>query len=147
MANSRNQDLSRKAKYVERSALTLPKVIDAAKKIVGKDGVVKLMDFGIARPTDASIHTTDGSILGTMQYLSPEQLDGKEPDVRTDIYSLGTTMYEVLTGVQAFPEGSGFASLVVNDGYQWTVMLIMLGVGAIAGAIGSAIAASKFLDV
>ncbi len=69
-----------------------------------KDGTVKLMDFGIARPTDASIHTTDGSILGTMQYLSPEQLEGKEPDVRTDIYSLGTTIYEVITGVQAFPE-------------------------------------------
>jgi len=72
--------------------------------MVCKDGTVKLMDFGIARPTDASIHTTDGSILGTMQYLSPEQLEGKEPDVRTDIYSLGTTLYEVLTGVQAFPE-------------------------------------------
>ncbi|MBD3391112.1 MAG: protein kinase [Chitinivibrionales bacterium] len=72
--------------------------------MVCKDGAVKLMDFGIARPTDASIHTTDGSILGTMQYLSPEQLDGKEPDIRTDIYSLGTTLYEALTGVQAFPE-------------------------------------------
>jgi serine/threonine protein kinase len=72
--------------------------------MICKDGTVKLMDFGIARPTDASIHTTDGSILGTMQYLSPEQLDGKEPDVRTDVYSLGTTLYEVLTGVQAFPE-------------------------------------------
>jgi serine/threonine protein kinase len=72
--------------------------------MVCKDGSVKLMDFGIARPTDASIHTTDGSILGTMQYLSPEQLEGKEPDVRTDIYSLGTTLYETLTGVQAFAE-------------------------------------------
>ncbi|MBD3314406.1 MAG: protein kinase [Chitinivibrionales bacterium] len=68
------------------------------------DGTVKLMDFGIARPTDASIHTTDGSVLGTLQYLSPEQLDGKELDVRTDVYSLGTTLYEILTGVRAFPE-------------------------------------------
>lgn len=68
------------------------------------NGVVKLMDFGIARPIDASIHTTDGSIMGTMQYLSPEQLDGKDPDVRTDIYSLGTILYEMLTGVKAFPE-------------------------------------------
>ncbi|MBN1307922.1 MAG: serine/threonine protein kinase, partial [Chitinispirillaceae bacterium] len=72
--------------------------------MIADDGVVKLMDFGIARPTDASIHTTDGAILGTMQYLSPEQLDGKDPDIRTDIYSLGTILYELLTGVKAFPE-------------------------------------------
>ena len=72
--------------------------------MVPGNGIVKLMDFGIARPTDASIHTTDGAILGTMQYLSPEQLDGKEPDIRTDIYSLGTILYEILTGVKAFPD-------------------------------------------
>lgn len=74
--------------------------------MVAENGVVKLMDFGIARPTDASIHTTDGAILGTMQYLSPEQLDGKNPDIRTDIYSLGTILYELLTGVKAFPENN-----------------------------------------
>ena len=51
------------------------------------------------------------------------------------------------SGVQSFPEGSGFASLVVTDGYEVTVMLIMLGIGALAGAIGSGIAASRFLDV
>lgn len=72
--------------------------------MIGRNGVVKLMDFGIARPTDASIHTTDGSILGTMQYLAPEQLQGKEPDVRADIYSLGTLIYELITGVKVFPE-------------------------------------------
>lgn len=72
--------------------------------MVPANGVVKLMDFGIARPTDASIHTTDGAILGTMQYLSPEQLEGKEADIRTDIYALGTVLYEMVTGVKAFPE-------------------------------------------
>ncbi len=72
--------------------------------MLGRNGLVKLMDFGIARPTDASIHTTDGAILGTMQYLSPEQLEGVEPDVRTDIYSLGTLLYELITGVKVFPE-------------------------------------------
>jgi serine/threonine-protein kinase len=81
--------------------------------MVCKDGIVKLMDFGIARPTDASIHTTDGSILGTMQYLSPEQLEGKEPDVRTDIYSLGTTLYEAVSGMQAFPEHN-ISKLMMN---------------------------------
>lgn len=72
--------------------------------MVTDEGTVKLMDFGIARPTDASIHTTDGSVLGTMQYLSPEQLEGKDTDIRTDIYSLGATIYEMLTGSRAFPE-------------------------------------------
>ncbi|MFP4162803.1 MAG: protein kinase domain-containing protein [Chitinispirillaceae bacterium] len=68
------------------------------------DGVVKLMDFGIARPTDASFHTIDGTVVGTLQYLSPEQLEGKKLDVRTDIYSFGVCMYEMLTGHLAFPE-------------------------------------------
>ncbi len=51
------------------------------------------------------------------------------------------------SGVKDFPEGSGFAALVVTDGYDITVMAIMMGIGALAGAIGSGIAASRFLDV
>ncbi len=51
------------------------------------------------------------------------------------------------TGVQNFPDNSGFSALVVVDGYDQTVMLIMLAIGALAGAIGSGIAASKFLDI
>lgn len=81
--------------------------------MISTRGILKLMDFGIARPTDTSIHTTDGSILGTMQYLSPEQLEGKEPDVRTDIYSLGTVLYEMITGEKAFPEKNA-AHLMVS---------------------------------
>jgi Protein kinase domain len=73
--------------------------------MVSKDGIVKLMDFGIARPIDASIHTTDNSsVLGSMQYLSPETLEGKTADVRTDIYSLGAILYELVTGTKAFAE-------------------------------------------
>lgn len=67
-------------------------------------GILKLMDFGIARPTDASLLTTDGAILGTIQYLSPEQLEGKDADVRSDIYSIGTVLYELILGQKAFPE-------------------------------------------
>ncbi|HUI92850.1 MAG TPA: serine/threonine-protein kinase [Chitinivibrionales bacterium] len=72
--------------------------------MVAKDGVAKLMDFGIAKPMDASIHTVDGTVMGTMQYLAPEQLDVQEVDVRADLYSLGTVLYEALTGRRAFPE-------------------------------------------
>ena len=72
--------------------------------MVTKDGVAKLMDFGIAKPMTASSYTLEGTVMGTMQYLAPEQLDGKEVDVRADLYSLGTVMYEMLTGARAFPE-------------------------------------------
>lgn len=67
-------------------------------------GILKLMDFGIARPTDASLLTTDGAILGTIQYLSPEQLEGRDADLRSDIYSIGTVLYELITGEKSFPE-------------------------------------------
>ena len=67
-------------------------------------GNVRLMDFGIARPTEASLHTVEGNIVGTMQYLSPEQLDGVDIDGRTDIYSFGAILYEMLTGTKTFPQ-------------------------------------------
>lgn len=67
-------------------------------------GDVRLMDFGIARPTEASLHTVEGNIVGTMQYLSPEQMDGVDIDNRTDIYSFGAILYEMLTGTKTFPQ-------------------------------------------
>jgi len=72
--------------------------------MVAKDGTVKLMDFGIAKPMTASKHTIEGVIMGTMQYLAPEQLDGNEVDARADLYALGVVLYEMLTGTRAFPE-------------------------------------------
>jgi serine/threonine protein kinase len=81
--------------------------------MVAKDGIVKLMDFGIAKPMTASIHTIEGEVMGTMQYLAPEQLDGKEVDARADLYSLGVVLYEMLTGTRAFPE-QNLGKLVTN---------------------------------
>jgi serine/threonine protein kinase len=69
-------------------------------------GAVKLTDFGIARPAEASLHTIEGNIAGTIHYLSPEQMDGGEVDNRSDIYSFGTILYEMITGVKTFPQGS-----------------------------------------
>ncbi len=74
--------------------------------MVCNDGCVKLMDFGIARPTDTSFHTIDGTVIGTLQYLSPEQLEGSELDIKTDIYSLGICLYEMACGTLAFPENN-----------------------------------------
>ena len=81
--------------------------------MVCANGVVKLMDFGIARPVDVSFQTMDGLVSGTLQYLSPEQLEKKKLDVRTDLYALGVSMYEIVTGVNPFPQTS-FGHLVAN---------------------------------
>jgi eukaryotic-like serine/threonine-protein kinase len=75
-----------------------------ANVMISKNGDVKLMDFGIARPTEASLHTVEGNIVGTMQYLSPEQIDGIAIDGRTDVYSFGAILYEMLTGTKTFPQ-------------------------------------------
>ena len=72
--------------------------------MISKNGDVRLMDFGIARPTETSLHTVEGNIVGTMQYLSPEQMDGVDIDCRTDIYSFGAILYEMLTGTKTFPQ-------------------------------------------
>ncbi len=72
--------------------------------VLSKDGIIKLMDFGIARPSEVSLHTVGSKIMGTLVYLSPEQLNGQPLDHRSDIFSLGTVLYEMITGSRAFPQ-------------------------------------------
>src|SRR3954451_17836460 len=69
--------------------------------VVGRDGRLKVTDFGIAR-SGASQMTEAGSIIGTAQYLSPEQARGAHVDQRSDIYSVGVVLYEMLTGEVPF---------------------------------------------
>jgi serine/threonine protein kinase len=71
---------------------------------ISTNGHVKLMDFGIARPSEVSLHTVGAKIMGTLVYLSPEQLNGTQLDHRSDIFSLGTVLYEMVTGKRAFPQ-------------------------------------------
>ncbi|MGY5887344.1 protein kinase domain-containing protein [Geodermatophilus arenarius] len=70
--------------------------------IVRPDGVVKLTDFGIARARDTTPLTRTGMVVGTAQYLSPEQAQGMEVTAASDVYSLGVVGYECLTGVRPF---------------------------------------------
>jgi len=68
-----------------------------------KAGTVKITDFGLAKLTQgASVHTAADSILGTPLYMSPEQAFGESVDQRSDLFSLGTVLYELLTGRQPF---------------------------------------------
>ena len=87
----------------------------------------KLLDFGLAKlgrqmdapanislsklPTANDPVTAEGTILGTLQYMAPEQLEGKETDARTDIFAFGVVVYEMATGKKAF-EGSSQASVI-----------------------------------
>jgi serine/threonine-protein kinase len=66
------------------------------------DGRVKIMDFGIARLQESDVKTQSGVLLGSPQYMSPEQVAGQALDGRADIFSLGVVLYEMLTGVKPF---------------------------------------------
>lgn len=92
--------------------------------MITKDGA-KLLDFGLAKlkvsggivegtvETKTTPLTGEGTIIGTLQYMSPEQLEGKEADARSDIFSFGTVLYEMATGKKAF-QGSSQASLIAS---------------------------------
>jgi len=84
-----------------------------ANVMVCKSGSVKIMDFGIAKPAEASLHTSAGNVVGTMQYLAPEQLEGTEVDHRADVYAFGLVLYEMFTGKTAF-DGGNLAHLVTK---------------------------------
>lgn len=70
--------------------------------MVSADGHVKITDFGIARMASAAVRTQTGMVLGSPKYMSPEQVMGKLTDQRSDIFSLGVMLYEMLTGQAPF---------------------------------------------
>ena len=70
--------------------------------MVGRDGHAKITDFGIARMASSGVRTQTGMVLGSPKYMSPEQVMGKLTDQRSDIFSLGVMLYEMLTGQPPF---------------------------------------------
>lgn len=84
------------------SAGIIHRDIKPANLMVSESGTLKIMDFGIARAQGGQRLTRDGSIIGTLAYMSPEQLKGAEGDRRSDLYGLAIVLYEMLTGVTPF---------------------------------------------
>ena len=87
--------------------------VKAANVVRAPDGVIKLTDFGIARLVTDQTLSRAGTIVGTPNYMSPEQIRGEEVDPRTDIFSAGVLMYELLTGVKPF-DGPDVTAIMYN---------------------------------
>jgi serine/threonine-protein kinase len=91
--------------------------IKPANMMLTEKGSIKVMDFGIARVLGSTRMTRQGTIIGTVEYMAPEQIQGKDSDSRTDVYSLGILLYEMLTGRVPFKHDSEFGLMMmqIND--------------------------------
>ena len=105
--------------------------------LIDAEGRAKITDFGIARSLESSGLTATGRVLGTTDYVSPEQAMGQEVDARTDVYSLGVVLYEMLTGDVPFHAETqvGVAMKHVNEGVPDVQLLRPDASAALAHAV------------
>jgi serine/threonine-protein kinase len=95
---------------VAHEARVIHRDVKPANILVRQDGLVKLTDFGIARALDAAGHTRAGEMLGTPDYLSPEQAMGETATGASDLYALGVVAHEMLSGRRPFDRGTPIAT-------------------------------------
>jgi serine/threonine protein kinase len=88
--------------------------IKPANLMLNTHGQVILMDFGIAKIVGSQRHTATGAVVGTAMYMSPEQIKGQQPDRRTDIYSLGVTLFEMVSGHPPFEADSAMTLMMMH---------------------------------
>jgi serine/threonine protein kinase len=88
--------------------------IKPANIMVTAQQVIKLMDFGIARCASDATMTLTGTTLGSLHYMSPEQVRGEPADERSDLYSLGLSLYELVTGRRPFAEDSDYSIMAAQ---------------------------------
>jgi serine/threonine-protein kinase len=88
--------------------------IKPANMMLTGSGIVKLMDFGIARSASERSMTQTGTTLGSINYMSPEQITGQAVDARSDIYSMGITLYELVTGQRPFDANSDYELMAMH---------------------------------
>ncbi len=88
--------------------------IKPANMMLSSDGLVKLTDFGIARSRNDVTLTAAGTTTGSLPYMSPEQVNAEPTDARSDLYSVGISLYEMVTGQRPFQADSDFAVMVAH---------------------------------